>query len=143
MQIPDVNALVNAFHPLAVFYAPYRRWLDEASGSDESLAIPDLVLLGFVRVSLNRKVWDPPPTLDRVLAFVDELRSLPNFVPLEPSKRHWRAFANFCRTVGTRPDDFTDNYLAALAIENEAELISADRGFARFPGLRWRDPSRP
>jgi len=34
----------------------------------------------------------------------------------------------------------TDAYLAALAIETGAELFSADRDFARFPGLRWRRP---
>ncbi len=33
-----------------------------------------------------------------------------------------------------------DAYLAALAIEIGAELISADRDFTRFPGLRWRHP---
>ena len=29
---------------------------------------------------------------------------------------------------------------AALAIENGAVLYTADRGFARFPGLRWCHP---
>ena len=29
---------------------------------------------------------------------------------------------------------------AALAIEHGAELVSADRDFARFSGLRWHDP---
>jgi hypothetical protein len=33
-----------------------------------------------------------------------------------------------------------DAYLAALAIEHGCEWISADRDFARFPGLRWRHP---
>jgi hypothetical protein len=33
-----------------------------------------------------------------------------------------------------------DAYLAALAIEHDAEWYSADRGFARFPGLRHRHP---
>lgn len=27
---------------------------------------------------------------------------------------------------------------AALAIESGSERITTDRGFARFPGLRWR-----
>jgi hypothetical protein len=34
----------------------------------------------------------------------------------------------------------TDAYLAALAIETGAVLVSADRDFARFPGLRRREP---
>ena len=33
-----------------------------------------------------------------------------------------------------------DAQLAALAIEHNATWYSADRGFARFPGLRWRHP---
>ena len=34
----------------------------------------------------------------------------------------------------------TDAYFAALAIESGSEWITAHRGFARFPGLRWRHP---
>ena len=30
--------------------------------------------------------------------------------------------------------------LAALAIERQAELHSTDQDFARFSGLRWRNP---
>lgn len=33
-----------------------------------------------------------------------------------------------------------DAHLAALAVEHGATLMSADRGFARFPGLRFRNP---
>ena len=38
------------------------------------------------------------------------------------------------------PADVPDAYLAALAIEHGATWITTDRGFARFPGLRWRLP---
>ena len=34
----------------------------------------------------------------------------------------------------------TDAHLAALAIEHQCELHSNDTDFARFPGLRWRNP---
>lgn len=34
----------------------------------------------------------------------------------------------------------TDAHLAALAIEHQCELHSNDNDFARFPGLRWRNP---
>lgn len=32
------------------------------------------------------------------------------------------------------------NLLAALAYEHGCELMSTDADFARFPGLRWRNP---
>ena len=41
------------------------------------------------------------------------------------------------------PADVPDVYLAALAIEHDCEWVSTDRGFARFPGLRWRNPLDP
>jgi len=35
-----------------------------------------------------------------------------------------------------------DAHLAALAITHGLEVISTDGDFARFAGLRWRDPLR-
>jgi predicted nucleic acid-binding protein len=37
-------------------------------------------------------------------------------------------------------NDLNDAWLAALAIEHDATLVSLDRGFERFPSLRWREP---
>jgi hypothetical protein len=34
----------------------------------------------------------------------------------------------------------TDAHLAALAIESNATLHTADTDFLRFPGLRWTNP---
>lgn len=33
-----------------------------------------------------------------------------------------------------------DAHIAALTVEHGAKLATTDRGFARFPGLRFRDP---
>jgi len=42
--------------------------------------------------------------------------------------------------MGAGGDLTTDAHLAALAIEHQCELHSNDNDFARFPGLRWRNP---
>ena len=34
----------------------------------------------------------------------------------------------------------TDAHLAALAIEHDLEVCTTDTDFARFPGLRWKNP---
>lgn len=37
-----------------------------------------------------------------------------------------------------------DAHIAALVVEHGVrELLTADRDFGRFPGIRTRDPSRP
>ena len=39
-------------------------------------------------------------------------------------------------------NDLNDAWLAALALEHGAILVSTDEGFARFPGLAWQNPTR-
>jgi len=71
------------------------------------------------------------------------LADAPAVVAMEPGSRHWSLFAKLCRQVTARGNTVPDAYLAALAIEHDAEWYSADRGFARFPGLRHRHPLDP
>ena len=50
------------------------------------------------------------------------------------------SFSRLCLEVGAKGNLVADAYLAALAIESGSEWITSDRGFSRFPGLRWRHP---
>ena len=45
-----------------------------------------------------------------------------------------------CGHVDARAELAPDAYLAALAIEHGCEVITGDRDFRRFPGLRCRHP---
>lgn len=60
--------------------------------------------------------------------------------PLFEGPRHWEIFDRLCRKIGARANLVPDAYLAALAIESGSTFYSADRGFARFPDLRWEHP---
>lgn len=55
--------------------------------------------------------------------------------PVHDRAREWWEDA-----LGSAGNLTTDAHLAALAIEHQAELHSSDADFARFPGLRWRNP---
>jgi predicted nucleic acid-binding protein len=44
------------------------------------------------------------------------------------------------RQLGAARNLTTDVQLAAHAIENQAQLMSNDTDFERFPGLRWVNP---
>lgn len=68
------------------------------------------------------------------------IRTAPAFVPLEPGPRRGEIFTQLCRESAASGDHIPDAYLAAIAIEHGAEWITADRGFARYPGLRRRHP---
>jgi len=58
---------------------------------------------------------------------------------LTPGDRHAELLLHLLETVGAGGNLTTDAHLAALAMEYQAELVSTDTDFARFPGLRWRN----
>ena len=140
MRCVDVNVLVYAHRPEASRHEEFRRWLDDARRSDELLGISDWVLSGFIRIVTNPKIFKEPTPLATSLAFADALRGSTGTISLTPGERHWAIFAGLCRAVEASGNLVPDAYLAALAIESAGTWITADRGFARFPGLRWAHP---
>jgi uncharacterized protein len=136
----DVNVLVYAFRRDAPDHQRYASWLRELIDSNEAFAITDIVLSGFVRIVTHPGIFTPPSTIERAISFVDQIRSRPQCVSVVPGPRHWSIFTALCRETGATGNLVPDAYLAALAIESGCQWITTDRGFVRFPGLRWRHP---
>lgn len=106
-----------------------------------AFAVADVVLAGFVRVVTNPRIFPTPTPLGLALDFATRLRGAANAVVLTPGARHWPIFADLCRAVEAKGNLVAGAIIAALAIEHGAEVISNDRDFARFPGLRWQTPA--
>ena len=140
MVLPDVNVLVYAHRADAPGHTAYRQWLGQVIQSDLAYGMCDLVLSGFLRVVTHPRIFSPPSSLADALAFVEEVRSQPNCVIVEPGPRHWSIFTRLCQQAGVKGNLVPDAYFAAIAIESGSEWISTDRDFSRFPGLRWRHP---
>lgn len=140
MRCVDVNVLVFAHRPESPAHDRYRAWLEDARTAPESLGLADPVLAGFVRVVTHPRIFREPTPLAVALAFVDGLLSSPAAVRVAPGPRQWTVFSDLCRRIEATGNQVPDAYLAALAIETGATWVSADRGFARFPGLRWQHP---
>lgn len=140
MILCDVNVLVYAYRTEAPAHERYAGWLREAIASEQAYGVSELVLSRFLRIVTHPRGMTTPAPMESALAFAEALRSQPNALPLAPGPRHWGIFERLCRDAGVRGNLVPDAYLAALAIEHGAELVTADRDFARFPDLRWRTP---
>jgi toxin-antitoxin system PIN domain toxin len=140
MLLPDVNVLVYAHRQDVADHLRYRTWMEEVLSSDTAFGMADLVLSGFLRIVTHPRIFASPTPIGVAIAFAEELRALPNCVPVAPGPRHWSIFCRLCREGGAKGNLVPDAFLAALAIESGSEWITADRGFSRFPGLRWRHP---
>ena len=140
MRCVDVNVLVHAHRPEAPQHESYRDWLEDARVADEPLGLADLVLSGFLRVVTHPRVFREPTPLPVALDVVTRLRATPNAVRVAPGDRHWPIFTSLVNDADARGNRVPDAYLAAMCIEQGATWYSADRDFARFPGLDWRLP---
>ncbi|MBN1629564.1 MAG: type II toxin-antitoxin system VapC family toxin [Thermoleophilia bacterium] len=140
MILLDVNVFVYAYREDLPRHDEYRGWLEEAINSPQPYAVSEAVLASFIRVVTHPRLFKTRSDLESALSFTVAVRSQPNVVIVAPGPRNWELFADLCRSVDVRGNLVADAYLAALAIESGSELITTDRDFARFPGLRWRHP---
>jgi len=90
----------------------------------------------------HRAVLVEPLPPQRAVAHVRSWMARANVDVLEPGGRHLEILERLFSALGTAGNLTTDAHLAALAIEHQCELCSNDADFARFPGLRWRNPLR-
>lgn len=140
MILVDVNLLVYAHREDAERHAEYRAWLQDALSAPSGIAVSDLVLSGCMRIITHPRIFERPTPLAVALDFVEDFRSRPEVKVLGPGPKHWEIFLSLCRKGEAKGNLVPDAYHAALAIEWGCEWISSDRGFSRFPGLRWRHP---
>ena len=140
MILTDVNVLVYASRPADELQERVRDWLQQTIDGPEAFGVSDLVLSGFLRIVTHPRAFKQPTSTSDAMRFVATLRDRPNAVRITPGPRHWTIFSGLCEAPEVRGNLVPDAYLAALAIESGSEWITADRGFARFAGLRWRHP---
>lgn len=140
MKVVDLNLLLYAVNRDSVHHARARTWLEQTLSGDEPVALPWVVLLGFLRISTTARILPRPLTVEQALGVVDSWIAQPVVVPLGPGAEHWLILRSLLEEAGTAGNLTTDAHLATLAIESGGELCSTDTDFARFPKLRWTNP---
>ena len=140
MILPDINLLVYAYNLHAPRHAEARAWWEGLLNGPKAVGIPWAVVCGFVRLMTHPAVLvdplDPSKALHHVRSWFDQ----PLVEVLDPGPRHLEILGRLLDAAGVAANLTTDAHLAAIAIEHQGELHSSDTDFARFPGLRWRNP---
>ena len=99
-------------------------------------------MLGFVRLTTNRRVFAAPLSVPAALDYVDSWLAQPNTTIVVPTPRHWPIFKNLLSSIETGANLTTDAHIAAMAIEHGYTVYSNDADFNRFDGLRLENPLR-
>lgn len=132
MRLFDVNILIHAHRAENRGHEFYRTWLFELLGGDETFLYCEWTLAAFVRIVTHPRVYRTPTPIESALQAARHVRSRPNAVSVMPGARHWGIFEGLCGRPGVVGSLVPDAYLAALAIEANAEWVTSDADFERF-----------
>jgi toxin-antitoxin system PIN domain toxin len=136
----DANLLLYAVNAQAPEHAPSKAWLDRALSGTTRVGLAWPSLLAFVRLSSNPVVFRHPQTPAAAWHQVrDWLRAEVAWIPV-PGDRHADILGPLIAMPMMASRLVPDAHLAALAIEHGLTLCSTDGDFAKFPGLKWRNP---
>lgn len=140
MILPDINVLIHAHNTGSPRHEQARIWWDSALGGTEGIGLAWITILGFIRITTHRGILGNPMTPADACARIDEWLGLPHVHIPSPAEGHFPRLAANLERLGTAGNLTTDAHLATIAIERGYTLCSTDTDFARFPGLKWRNP---
>ncbi len=135
MKLPDVNVLLYAVNSAAPQHARAHAALSEAFVQGP-LALAWPVLSGFLRLATRSGIFPRPLAVGKALGIVQVWLQHPSAIVVHPGADHVGVLGRLLLAAGQGGPLVSDAHLAALAIEQGAHLITFDRNFERFAGLR-------
>ncbi len=140
MILPDVNILIHAVNSDSSRHRHIHSWWDDCLSRPTPIYLPWVVILGFVRITTNRKIFDSPLSLNEASGYINSWLEQPSVRTITPGEGHWGLVERLLKEAGTAGNLTTDAHLAAMAIQWDCTVYSTDTDFARFPGVKWKQP---
>ena len=142
MIMPDANVLLYAVNTASEQHAASLRALQQGFESPRGVAVAWTALLAFLRLSTRRGIFPRPLSVEDAMRVVKSWLAQPRAQVVNPGERHVEILERFLMSTGVAGNLTTDAHLAALAIEHGAVVLTFDREFARFEGVRWMPPGK-
>ncbi len=140
MIVVDANLLIYSYDLDSAHHKKSLSWLEELLSGVEAVGLPWQSVSAFLRVITNRRLPGTRVTLEQAVQVVDEWLQQPNVQVLVPADQHWSVLRQMILEGRASGPLVSDAEIAAITIEQGAVLHTTDRDFARFPGLRWKNP---
>lgn len=140
MKLVDANVLLYAVHDEAEHHGEAVHWLDAVLSSAETVILPWVSLLGFLRISTHPAAYERPQAVAEAFEVIDAWLGRPTVVTGEADRGHPRRLHDLLAATGRGGNLVNDAHLAALALQYDATVVTYDNDFGRFPGVRWQRP---
>ncbi len=137
----DTNILVFSEIVTSPWHPRARDVVRRLAEGHRPWAIPWPCLYELLRVVTHPRVYHPPMPMARALADVRALMASPSLRLLSETASHAEVFDAVLTKSGVSGNLVHDAHIAALCLEHGvSELLTADRDFSRFAGLRVSNP---
>ena len=141
MRALDTNVLVFAEITSSPFHDRAVAVLKEAAEGIAPWALPWPCVYEFLRVVTHPRVYHPPVPLERARSDLRRILDSPSLRLLAETERHREILDRVVEASGATGNLVHDAHIAALCLEHGvSELVTGDRDFLRFPGLRVVNP---
>jgi toxin-antitoxin system PIN domain toxin len=140
MILVDVNLLIYAEDSLSEYHTAARTWWDAQLSGTEPVCLCWPVVKAFIRIGTNPRASRQPLTIKEAIERVQSWLDQPWVKIIQPTENHWTIFQQMLRAGNATANLVSDAHLAALAVEHNCILNSTDSDFARFRGLKWKNP---
>ena len=135
----DTNVLVYAHRAETALHQAATRKLVELAAGRGLWGLPVFCAGEFIRVVTHRRVFNPPSTLEEAIQFLERVVAAPGCRILRPEAGFFELLTTVAREADARGNLAFDAQIAALCREHGVStLLTNDRDFARFEGLRLR-----
>ncbi len=140
MIVVDANLLIYSYDTESPHHKKSRAWVEKIFSDIEPVGLPWQTVSAFLRVITNRRLPGSRLTVEQAIEIVEAWLEQPNIRIIVAGDDHWSVLKRMIMEGRASGPLVSDAELVALTVEYGGVLYTSDRDFARFPGLRWKNP---
>lgn len=140
MIIPDANILIYAHDEASPCHDKARVWWQGALSGARPVGLPWVVVLAVTRLLTHPSICENPLSIAQVRRIVEDWLSFPHVRLIHLSENALGRFFDLLEEAGTGGNLSTDALIALHCLEHSATIVSNDRDFDRFAGVKRLNP---
>jgi toxin-antitoxin system PIN domain toxin len=137
----DSNILLYAKMDSMPEHSIVSNWLEEVVlNQQNTINICETSILSFLRISSNKKVFQPILPANKATKFIDSFLNCPNVNLIQTSPLHYLDLIKLIDKFNLQGNLVMDAHLALLALNIGATLVTRDKDFVKIPYLKVFNP---
>lgn len=137
----DANILLYSSNESSDLQKRATAVLDELAAGNELVYVFWPVAMAYLRIATHQRIYPRPLAPKQAVANLEALLAQPNVRSPGEGEGFWTAYRAVSEEVQPRGRLVTDAHLVTLMRQYGVRtILTRDRGFRRFDGIRVRDP---